>query len=140
MAACTQQNKKAGAHMASGADDSIPAIRKTVNKKPVASYFIPMGDTRLDRKFGVAIYETAETFKYLLAMQYDAMLQDDTLTIPNFGVWPVVQIRQGPDRLSCIIGFLDEEKNFREYKLLSAKNNELKLTRLKSYGVETYIK
>ncbi|MEO5781942.1 MAG: hypothetical protein ABIQ07_01645, partial [Ginsengibacter sp.] len=47
---------------------AIPAERKTVNTKAVASYVIPMGDPQLDRKFGAEVFETPETFKYLLVM------------------------------------------------------------------------
>lgn len=140
IASCSQKNKSKDDTQTSSADNNIPEIRKVVNAKPVASYLISIGDARLDRKFGVEIYETSQTFKYLLNMQYDGMLQHDTLKLPNFGTWPEVQIKAGDDKLSCIIGFLDEQKTFKEYKLLSAKNNELKLTRLKSYGVETYTK
>ncbi|MEJ7674726.1 MAG: hypothetical protein WKF59_19030 [Chitinophagaceae bacterium] len=49
-------------------NDVISVIRKKVNKQPVATYIIPMGDPKLDRKFGVQIFETPSTFKYLLLM------------------------------------------------------------------------
>lgn len=138
--ACTQKNNRTDRKKSFQTNNSIPALRKNINKKPVAFYDVPMGDPRLDRRFGVAIFETSETFKFYLSMQYDAMFQSDTLQIPNFDVMPEVQIRPGPIKLSCIIGFLDKEKNFREYKLLSAKGDKLTLTTMKSYGVETYVK
>ena len=116
----------------------IPQLRSTVNKKPVASYIIPMGDPRLDRKFGVDIFETKYTFKYLLEMQYDGMEQEDTLLIPNFDIWPVVKVEPGKEKLSCIIGFMDKKNNFRAYKMLSATNDQLKLTVLQSYAVTEY--
>ncbi|HUS00610.1 MAG TPA: hypothetical protein VMY77_02730 [Chitinophagaceae bacterium] len=119
-------------------NDTIPVTRKNVNKKPVAAYVIQMGDPKLDRKFGVEVYETPETFKYLLMMYHDGTIQKDTLTIPNFGIWPTVKIRPGNEKLSCIIGFLDRKNEFLEYKLLSAKDDKLSLTILKRYGVATY--
>ena len=76
ISACIQKNKPAN-------KNTIPEVRITVNKNPVASYLIPMGNPKLDRKFGVEIYETPYTFKYLLVMQYDGMIQTDTLKIPN---------------------------------------------------------
>lgn len=118
--------------------NAIPEVRDSVNKRAVASYLIPMGDARLGRKFGAEAYETNFTFKYLLVMQYDAMTQTDTLKIPNFGKWPQVKIIPGKEKLSCIIGFLDDKNNFREYKMLSAQNDQLKLTVLKSYVVSGY--
>ena len=135
--ACNQKNKlpdkNTGLENKSGS--AIPEIRNTINKKPVASYSIPMGDPRLDRKFGVEVYETPYTFKYLLQMQYDGMIQTDTLKVPNLYRWPTIEIKPGKEKLSCIIGFLDEKNNFREYKLLSGKNNHLSLSVLKSYGI-----
>ena len=61
---------------------AVPAIRKNVNTKAVASYVISMGDPKLDRKFGAEIFETPETFKYLLVMYFDGTTQNDTLAIP----------------------------------------------------------
>jgi hypothetical protein len=114
----------------------IPEVRKQVSKNPGASYLITVNDPRLDQKFGVEVYETPGTFKYLLAMQYEGIQGTDTLKIPNLNTWPVVQVRPGNDSLSCIIGFLNEKKEFMEYKLLSAKNDQLKLTVLRRYDVD----
>ncbi|HEX8331849.1 MAG TPA: hypothetical protein VF622_04460 [Segetibacter sp.] len=119
-------------------NDTIPEVRKEVSHKPVASYMIPIGDPRLEYKFGVLIYETPQTFKYLMRMQYEGMVVTDTLKVPNFGIWPTVEVRPGKEKLSCLIGFLDKEKKFKEYKMLTIKDNDLKLTVLKRYGVGVY--
>ena len=113
----------------------VPEERKEVNKNPVASYLVTAGDPRLDRKFGVEVYETPFTFKYLLKIQYGGVQETDTLKVPNFDIWPVVQVKPGEDSLSCIIGFLNEKKEFMEYKLLSVKNGQLQLTVLRKYNV-----
>ncbi len=113
----------------------ITEKRENVNKVPVASYVIPMGDPKLDRKFGVEIFETPFTFKYLLMMYYDGTEQQDTLYVPNIGISPVIQIKPGSDTLSCVIGFLDKEKVFREYKMLTGTNDQLRLTTLKKYSL-----
>lgn len=115
--------------------NAIPAIRKEISKNPVAAYLIPMGDPKLDRKFGAEVFETSETFKYLLVMYFDGTVQNDTLTVPNLGMLPVIQIKPGDEKLSCIIGFADDKNVFREYKLLSVKNDQLRLTTLKKYAV-----
>lgn len=119
-------------------NDTIPETRKTVSKKPVASYLVPVNDPKLERTFGVSIYETPFTFQYLLKMHYEAMEVTDTLNVPNFGVWPVVQIRPGKDKRTCIIGFLDTKKEFKEYKMLTAKGDKMKLTVLKNYYAGRY--
>jgi len=126
MIGCSQKN-----------NEVISVSRKKVNKDPVASYVIPMGDPKLDRKFGVQIFETPFTFKYLLMMFHDGTEQQDTLYIPNIGISPVIQIKPGNETLSCVIGFLDKEKTFREYKMLSATNDQLRLTTLKKYSLTT---
>ena len=115
--------------------NDIPEKRENVNKDPVASYVIPMGDPKLDRKFGVQIFETPFTFKYLLMMFHDGTEQQDTLYIPNIGISPVIQIKPGNDTLSCVIGFLDKEKVFREYKILTGTNDQLRLKTLKKYSL-----
>ena len=115
---------------------TIPAARKNVSEKAVASYVIPMGDPKLDRKFGAEVFETPETFKYLLVMYFDGITQNDTLAIPNLGILPVVQIKPGTEHLSCIIGFLDNTNIFREYKMLAIKNNQLVLSTLKKYYIK----
>ena len=118
--------------------DTIPEIRTTVSKKPVASYRVPSGDPKLERYFGVAVYETGFTFSYLLKMEYEAIMETDTLRVPNFGIPPAVQVQPGKEKLTCIIGFLDEKGKFREYKMLSAQGNHMRLTALKKYGVGRY--
>lgn len=117
-------------------NNNVPDMRIDPNPKAIASYMVPMGDPKLDRRFGVEVFETPFTFKYLLSMQYDGMTQSDSLILPVLNTWPTVIVKPGPDKLSCIIGFLDEKKNFMEYKLLSAKNNQLILKKLKSYELK----
>ena len=119
-------------------NDTIPEVRREVNKKPVASYLVPSKDKYLDYKFGVNIYETPKTFDYLLEMNYDGMKVKDTLKLPNFGTWPVFEVRPTKEKLTCIIGFLDKEKNFKEYKMLTAKGDKLKLKVLHRYFVGSY--
>jgi len=115
----------------------IPLTRVSVNKKPVASYIIPIGDPKLDRKFGAEIFETPETFKYFLVMYFDGTVQNDTLILPNLGIQPVVKIKPGDEKLSCIIGFADDKNVFREYKSLAVKNNQMRLSTLKKYYTES---
>ena len=114
---------------------TISTTRDIVNKNPVASYIVPMGDPKLDRKFGAEVFETPETFTFLLVMYFDGTVQNDTLVIPNLGIQPVVQIQPGDEKLSCIIGFADDKNVFREYKLLSVKNDQMRLTTVKKYSV-----
>ncbi len=142
VASCSQrgelESKDASDTTAYITNDTIPPVREQVNKKPVASYFVPVGKPLYGYKFGVNVYETSKTFRYVLDMHYEAMNITDTLKIPNFGTWPVVQVKPGKDKLSCIIGFLDKKKQFREYKMLTAKNDKLRLIVLNRYAVGSY--
>lgn len=139
---CAQSNqlesKEANDTTSYTTNDTIPPLREQVSKKPVASYLVPIGKPEYNYKFGVNVYETPKTFRYVLDMHYESLNVTDTLKLPNFGTWPVVQVKPGQDKLSCVIGFLDKNKEFREYKMLTAKNDKLRLIVLKRYGVGTY--
>lgn len=114
---------------------AIPATRKEVRKKPVAEYAEKTENPLNNWYFRVQLYETERTFYYLLKLEYEEIRGQDTLKIPNFGIHPEPVIQKGPDEFSCIIGFLDKEKKFREYKKVYVKNNALKVTTLKGYAV-----
>lgn len=139
-AGCAQNKNGEPGKSSAESNDTIPAARKVINKKAIASYLTPIGDPKLDRKFGVEVFETPQTFKFLLVMYHDGAVESDTLSIPNFGIWPVVKVKPGEEDLSCIIGFLDNKNEFREYKLLAVKDERLRLSVLKQYGVSTHYK
>ena len=119
-------------------NDTIPEVRREVKKEPVATYLVPSKDKYLDYKFGVKVFETPKTFHYLLEMNYDGMEVKDTLKVPNFGKWPVIEVKPTKEKLTCIIGFLDKDKNFKEYKMLTAVGDKLKLKVLHRYAVGSY--
>lgn len=118
--------------------DTVPETRTTVNHKPIASYIVPVNDPKLGRTFGVEVYETPATFDYVMRMHYEAVEETDTLSIPNFGIWPEIKIMKGDEKVSCIIGFLDKKKTFRPYKKLLASGNQMKLIVLKQYFTGRY--
>lgn len=118
--------------------DSVPEIRKIVSKKPVATYLVSVNDPKLGRTFGVDIFETGSTFEYLMRMHYEAIEETDTVKIPNFGIWPEIKVVRGPEKISCIVGFLDKKKVFKPYKMVTAKGNNMKLIVLKKYFTGHY--
>lgn len=117
---------------------SIPEFRDTVSKAPVAQYQEKVDNPLNDWYFSVKVYETPKTFHYLLKLQYEEIDGEDTLKLPNFGTFPKPVLQKGPERYSCIVGFLDKENKFREYKKVYVKANHLKITALKHYAVATY--
>lgn len=118
--------------------EPVPEIRTAINTKPVASFSKKIPDELNDWKFAVNIYETKETFRYLMRMQYMELTAEDTLKIPNFGIAPKIEVKPGKDSYSCIIGFLDKQNVFKEYKLVTAKDGNLSVKILHRYTAITY--
>ena len=115
----------------------INPIRDEVRKQAVASYSEKTENPLNDWYFRVELYETKNTFHYLIKLQYEEIRGADTLKLPNFGRMPEPVIKKGEEQYSCIIGFLDKENKFREYKKVYVKDNVLKITTLKHYSVRT---
>lgn len=115
----------------------IPATREKVNPAPVAEYKQKVPDALNDWYFMVRIYETTSTFQYLVKIKYQELEAQDSFYIPNLGIPPSVQLKQGGDPFTCIIGFPDKENNFKEYKQVTAKNGKVKLSTIGHYAVTT---
>ncbi|MFT4153354.1 hypothetical protein [Parafilimonas sp.] len=116
--------------------DNIPAERKNVSPRPIKSYAETVKSFETTDEFKVGLYETKETFIYLIKISYKQMNVNDTLHVPNFGMEPAVEIVKGDSiRPSCIVGFLDKDKQFRELKLIAFKHDRLKVKVLKHYAV-----
>lgn len=119
-------------------NDTIPLTRDKVENSPIASYSEKVKDPLNDWRLAVDIYETKETFKFLMKIEYMVQEAEDTLTIPNFGIMPKVEIRKGREKESCIVGFLDKQGEFKEYKLIALKEKQLKISTLKYYARARY--
>jgi hypothetical protein len=120
--------------------NDIPEFRKDIKTEPVDQYKERTDNPINDWYFSVKLYETQETFHYLVKMKFEELTGEDTLRLPNFGTMPKPVIKKGDSKYSCIIGFMDNENKFREYKLVHVDGNELKITTLKHYAVATYQK
>lgn len=132
-----EESASAGKEIVNPADNT-PSERKEVKKEAVASYRVKTDDPLNDFYFSVQLFETKKTFYYLMKLQFETIDGKDTLRLPNFGVMPEPVIKKGPEKYSVIIGFLDKDKQFREYKKVYVVGNKLKVTVLKHYGVSTY--
>lgn len=132
------QNDSAQAPVVVNAAAGIPMFRDTVSKQAVAEYRVKTDNPLNDWYFSVRLYETKKTFHYLIRLQFEEVSGTDTLKLPNFGAMPQPEIRKGPEQYSCIIGFLDKDKQFREYKKVYVVGDRLKITALKHYAVATY--
>lgn len=113
----------------------IPEKRDVVKKEPVAQHREKVDNPLNDWYFSVRLYETPKTFHYLVKLQYEEIEGEDTLKLPNFGTLPKPVIQKGNEKFSCIIGFMDKENKFREYKKVYVQGTRLKITTIKHYAV-----
>lgn len=116
----------------------VPEYRDSVRKEAVAQHAEKVDNPLNDWYFSVKLFETPKTFHYLIKLNYEEIYGEDTLKLPNFGTMPKPVIQKGKEKYSCIIGFLDKNNEFREYKLVHVKGNHLKITALKHYAVARY--
>lgn len=117
---------------------AIPEFRDNIKTTPVAEHTERTENPLNEWYFSVKLYETPKTFHYLIKLNFEEIRGEDTLKLPNFGIPPQPVIQKGNDKYSCIIGFMDKDNKFREYKKVYVKNNTLKITALKHYAVATY--
>ncbi len=114
-----------------------PEFRAHVKKEAVAEYRVKTENRLNEMYFSVRLYETPVTMKYLAKCEFEGLTGEDTIKLPDMGTEPHPVLQKGPEKYSCIIGMLDNDKNFRELKkvYMTEKGQELKITTLKHYIV-----
>jgi hypothetical protein len=117
---------------------TVDQYRSEVSKKPVKTFSKPIANSAIQGDFAVRLFETKKTFYYLMKIQYAEFDAVDTLKLPNFGSLPKPEIRAGSSANSCIVGFYDDQNNFKEYKLVEVKNDRVKIKALRHFAVATY--
>jgi hypothetical protein len=110
-----------------------PEFRTQVKKEAVAEYQEKTG--RLEGDFVVMLYQTSKTMAFRADIEYEGLPGSDTINFPDLGTEPHPVLQKGEDKYSCIIGFLDNDKQFRELKLVHAKGASLKITTLRHWIV-----
>jgi hypothetical protein len=101
-----------------------PEFRTHVKKEAVAEFEEKTG--RLEGDFVVKLYQTPKTMAFRTDFEYEGLQGSDTIKLPDLGTEPHPVLQKGEDKYSCVIGFLDGDKKFRELKLVHAKGAELK--------------
>jgi hypothetical protein len=118
--------------------NDVPVNRATVNPDAIKTYQETVKSFETTDNFKVALFETKQTFNYLISIRYKELNVTDTLHVPDFGSNPSVEIIKGDSiRPSCIIGYYDKENQFKESKLIYFKGDKLKVKVLKYYAVYT---
>lgn len=115
--------------------DTVPAVRKNPLSKPAAQFSEPIGDELNNWKFAVELYETKKTFLYSLRIQAKEVRVNDSVNFPNLGYAPKPVLQKAKEPFTCLIGFLDKEGNFTEYKKVSFINDQLRIKTTHSYYV-----
>lgn len=116
--------------------ENISTVRSSVDPNAIKIYEETVKSFETTDHFKVSIFETNQTFNFLIKISYKQMNETDTLHVPDFGSLPSVDIIKGDSiRPSCIIGFNDNDKNFKESKLIYFKDKILKIKVLKYYAV-----
>ncbi|HSC52179.1 MAG TPA: hypothetical protein VLC98_01060 [Phnomibacter sp.] len=116
-------------------ETALSLVRENVQTNAVASYSKKVPNDLNDWHFNVNVFETKDRFVFNVKFQYEEIEGSDNITIPNLGIEPKVELRAGPEPYSCIIGFLDKDGTFKEYKKVYVVNDALKMTTLKQYTV-----
>ena len=118
--------------------EPVSLERLAPSKQPIASYSEAVGDNVNNAnnwKFAVNIFETKNTFSYLVKIKYKEIDETDAIGIPNFGIVPKVIIQKGSAPLSCIIGFLGKQGEFKPYKKVCIEKDQLKIITINKYSV-----
>ena len=110
-----------------------PEFRDRVNTEPVAEYREKTGPILGD--FVVRLYQTSKTMYYRADVEFEGLPGTDTVKLPDLGTAPCPMLQKGRDNYSCIIGFLDNDKQFRELKLVQGKGDRLKIATLRHWVV-----
>jgi len=113
-----------------------PEFRARVDKEAVAEYREKTGNLLGD--FVVRLYQTSKTMYYRADVEFEGLPGTDTVKLPDLGTEPHPVLQKGGDPYSCVIGFLDSDKKFRELKLVHVKGDQLKITTLRHWVVTNH--
>ena len=114
-----------------------PENRDLVKKEPVAEYRVRTDDRLNEQYFTVRLYETAQTMRYRVKMEFEGLTGEDTVKLPDLGTPPQPVLEKGSEKYACILGLLDNDHKFRELKKVYVTPNgqSLKISTLKHYAV-----
>jgi hypothetical protein len=115
-----------------------PEFRTRINKDAVAEYREKTG--RPEGDFVVQLYQTSKTLAFRVDVEYEGLPGSDTVNLPDLGAEPHPVLQKGGEPYSCIIGFVDNDKQFRELKLVRARGDQLKITTLRHWIVTNHFR
>ena len=123
--------------MSIAAQVGVPLQRTTVKTTPIATFAGKVTPNSGEYPITVQLFETKQTHQFLLVIKQLKDVHKDTVTIPNLGTMPRIQLQPGTSSNSCIVGFLDNKNNFKPYKAVIATGLRIRVKVLKRYAVYT---
>jgi hypothetical protein len=120
------------------AQASVPLQRSSINTKPIATFEGKVKANSGEYPITVQLFETKQTHQFLLVIKQLKDVHKDTVTIPNLGTMPRIQLQPGTSSNSCIVGFLDNKNNFKPYKAVIATGLRVRVKVLHRYAVYTH--
>jgi hypothetical protein len=135
--ACGQQadNNSTNTTPAGSTASAMDLNRSNPKTEAVQQYQEKVDNPLNDWFFKVKLFETEKRFIYKMTLQHEEVIGEDEITFPNLGMDPQPVIKKGTAKYECIIGFLDQQGAFREYKKVHVLDGNLKITTLKSYAI-----
>ncbi|MCO4292008.1 hypothetical protein NF867_03920 [Solitalea sp. MAHUQ-68] len=123
-------------------EDKIETTRSKVSKDAVAVFdqkYVGqiMGSDINDWRFSVKLYETPKTFWYRMEVVDRELEIKDTVVFPNLGMNIEPALKKGREPNSCLVGFLDKQGNFLEYKKVVSGPKGLSIKQTQTYYVST---
>ncbi|UKJ07038.1 hypothetical protein [Solitalea lacus] len=120
----------------------VSDVRKVVSPKPVATYDQKYASSTHSNDlnnwhFSVKLYETPKTFWYRMEIVDRALEIRDTVVFPNLGMEMQPALKKGREPYSCLVGFLDGQGNFLEYKKVVSGEKGLIVKQTQTYYVST---
>ncbi|POY35017.1 hypothetical protein C3K47_17320 [Solitalea longa] len=123
-------------------EGKVEETRAVVSKKAVVVFdqkYVGQirGADLNDWRFSVRLYETPKTFWYRMDVVDRELEVSDTVVFPKLGMEMVPALKKGHEPNSCLVGFLDKQGNFLEYKKVVSGSKGLMIRQTKTYYVSS---
>lgn len=114
-----------------------PKKQNTNTGKLAATFRLNMDDAVTNNDFIVNVYPENKTSQYKLVIQYGGNYAQDVVDFPPEKFIQKIELRKGNTNSECILGFIDNNGDFREMKLISCTTTQIKIKSLKAYYFTT---
>lgn len=133
-------------HSAKRNNDSSKKTEQTIKQdqkksqdtgNPVASFSANMDDVETNNDFVVKVYPAKKPKQYKITIQFGANHAQDEVDFPPKQYYKEIALRKGSTNDECLLGFIDNNGDFKEMKLISCTTTQIKIKSLKAYYFTT---